>query len=327
MLKNQDERRSCPLHNPGNISFICREYRFNQCIDATEMNESPIDLSGFCTPGTSCSQGQIVFSWGVSLNYYRFKPAGESAYPPVILVPGLVSVMENFRHLLVGITRYFEVYYLETAEKNSSIVREDYPYSIDALSDDLAGFIGQPAFRQESYILMGYSLGATVVMDACRKVPQPPALVVLGEPGAEFDFPWWSRLLARFIAPVFPLIRPGILWYIKHFRVNKAEDMEMYHIVRRALDSADADKLCRTVLAIADYKVWPVLPFITCPVLLFGTSLDTLHPYSETLGLARRISNCTLVDMETNERNHSKEVADVLLDVTRKNFSYAASIS
>lgn len=283
----------------------------------TIFEEVPIDLSGFCAAGTSCSQGTAEFSWGVGLNYYHFKPARESFYPPIILVPGLVSVMENFRHLLVGLSRHYEVFYIETAEKGSSEVPADYPYTIEALSKDLAGFVSSKKFMPGEYILMGYSLGATVVMHACKWLESAPALVILGEPSAAFDFPWWSKILARVAPPFYPMIRPGVLWYIRHFRVNTAEDMELYHIVRRALDSADPWKLCKTVLAIANYQVWLVLHYISFPVLLLGTSLDTLHPYEETIELTRKIKNCTLVDMETNLRNHSEEVADVLLDFTK----------
>jgi pimeloyl-ACP methyl ester carboxylesterase len=280
----------------------------------TTFEEIPIDLNGFCASGTTCSRGRVAFQWGVSLNYYRFRPVRESFYPPVILVPGLVSVMGNFRHLLIGLTEHFEVFYLETAEKGSSETLADYSYTIDALSKDLAGFLSLKKFMPGNYILMGYSLGATVVMHASKSLESSPALVVLGEPSASFDFPWWSKILARIAPPFYPIIRPGVLWYIKHFRVNTAEDEELYHIVRRALDSADPWKLCKTVLAIADYQVWPFLPYIASPVLLLGTSLDTLHPYEETLELTRKIKNCTLVDMETNLRNHSKAVSRVILE-------------
>jgi pimeloyl-ACP methyl ester carboxylesterase len=249
----------------------------------------------------------------VHLRWYRFRPLQESPHPPLVLVPGLVSVMESFIHLVEELSRDFELIYLETAEKNSALVPQEYPFTIEHFSEDLNAFLSHLGFQREQYLLMGFSMGATVLLDACRLKEIAPAALILGEPSAEFSFPWWSHLLARVAAPVYPLIKPALLWYIRTFRVDTAADEEIYHIVSRALHAADPVKLCRTLRGIASYKAWPVLPLVRCPVLILGASKDTLHPYAETLLLRELISDCTLVDMENNLRNHSAEAAHVLM--------------
>jgi pimeloyl-ACP methyl ester carboxylesterase len=266
------------------------------------------DLKAFCFPGTRCSSHRLRLNSGTELGYHLFRPVITTTRLPLIILPGLVSVLENFRYLLNGFTEKYVVYYLETAEKKSAVVDRNYAFTIESFSRDLADYIHLLGFQSRNYILVGYSMGAAVVLDSFRFLENKPSFMVLGEPTAEFGFPWWSRLLARFTVPVFPYIKPAVLWYIRNFRINTNEDEEMYHITQRALDSADPQRLCSTLLAISPYQVWEHLPGITVPVLILGVSMDSFHSYKETLLLSEKLGNCSLIDMENNVRNHSVEV-------------------
>jgi pimeloyl-ACP methyl ester carboxylesterase len=254
----------------------------------------------------------IALATGVALKVTTFTPSKKSDFPPVILVPGLFSVMENFLHMMPALTRDFAVYFVETREKKSSICRKDSDFSIPAMAMDLSQVIRQLQLDKQKYILMGYSLGATIALESLYLQLRKPELTVLVGPSITLDFPAWSRVLAKFAAPIFALVKPVVKAYIRHFRVNKKEDPEMHEIQARALDGADPYKVCATIPAIHAFSVRDRLEAIYSPVLVIGASKDTFHSHDDALILSGAIPGCTHIDMETNQRNHSPEVVNEL---------------
>jgi len=254
---------------------------------------------------------------GVSLQVSSFTPLNPSRFPPVIMVPGLFSLMENFRNLLPALTRDFKVHYVETREKSSSICEEGSIYSIENMASDLNKVIKQLGVADQEFLLLGYSMGATVVMEALASMPAQPVVAVLVGPSADFDFPAWSLQLARFAAPYYRFIKPLLKGYIRYFLVNHKEDPEMHDIQTRVLDSADPYKLCSTVRAISNYSLIDRLGIINCPLLIIGASKDTFHNHNDALRLSAVIAHSKYIDLETNHRNHSSEVVDIMKEFLR----------
>ena len=83
-------------------------------------------------------------------------------------------------------------------------------------------------------------------------------------------------------------------------------------ISSQSLDNADPAKLRNTILAISGYSVWEKLHNIDCPALIVGTSKDHLHVPEEITRMATEIKNCTYIDLETNLRTHSIEMAQLI---------------
>jgi len=86
----------------------------------------------------------------------------------------------------------------------------------------------------------------------------------------------------------------------------------MHRIQSRVLDAADPRKLCATIPAIASYTVWDRLAGIDIPLLVIGASKDSLHTNDDAIRLASMVENSSYVDLETNERNHAGEAAEVV---------------
>ncbi len=263
-------------------------------------------------PGTAINRTYVRLSNGISLSVTKFIPVTVSRYPPVVMVPGLFSVMENFRHLLPDLTRDFTVYYLETREKNSSICPEHSVFSIENMADDLNEVLKELDLNPAEFLLLGYSMGATVVLEALSAQGRLPAGIILAGPVGSFGFPAWSLWLARVAAPLYRVIKPLLKLYIKYFMVNHREDPEMHHIQTRVLDSADPYKLCATLPELARYNIWDRLPPIACPLLIIGASKDSFHNHNDALRLSEMILNSTYIDFETNLRNHSREVVKTM---------------
>lgn len=268
-----------------------------------------MEYQQFAAEGSICLQQHITLSTGAAVRIFRFIPPGNSVNPAIVLVSGLVSVMDNFGRVIRSLSQDFELYLFETREKSSARVLPEMRFTVPELAEDLTAWINS-SISPLSYVLMGYSLGAAVLVESFSSLTKKPVMLVMAEPSAEFAFPSFLLFISHFAAPFYTLIKPIILWYSKFFRINSREDHELNHIMKRALDSASGARLCKTLRDISTYRIWDKLSEIKVPVLLIGASKDTLHIYSETLRIQEMLSECNLIDLETNYRNHGIEVAD-----------------
>lgn len=270
------------------------------------------NYSQYCSPSCLISSEFIEGNSGVSLNVVTFTPAGKISLPPVVLLPGLASVIDNFRDTLIALTEKHIVYFLETREKGSSIISGKVGFTIEDIASDIPMVIKKIGLASQSYILAGYSLGASVIAASFGAITQKPKNVVLIEPSATFKWPWWLLVLARFAVPVYGIIKPFLKWYMKTFRINTKEDYEMYEINARILDRADPKKLAATVIAVRKFEVWDYLPSIDVPCLVIGVSHDKFHSHDEASEVATRIKNSCYIDVQNNKRSHSAEVAEII---------------
>lgn len=269
----------------------------------------------YCPAGATWSQCYIGATPGIELNVITFTPGlpeGGNRLPPIIFLPGLGSVPDNFRDTVVALAERHIVYYIETREKGSSQTEGRAGYSIGEIASDLPVVIEKLGLRAGEYIVCGYSLGATVAVSAQRLTGQKPAALVLIEPSATFKWPWWLPPLARIGVPLYPVIKPFIKWYMKKFHINAEGDYEMYEINARILDQADPRKLAATVIAVAKYEIWTDLKSVDVPVLVIGVSKDKFHSHDEASNIAAAIAGSSYTDIETNRRSHSAEAADLI---------------
>ena len=116
----------------------------------------------------------------------------------------------------------------------------------------------------------------------------------------------------RLNLPLLYFMKPVVKWYIRQFRINRKEDMEMYLISARSLDSAHPIRLRKTALGIAGYKIWDKLEYLTCPTLVIGTSKDHFHSHDDVKRVTGTLKNCTYIDLENNRRTHSAELGIVI---------------
>jgi pimeloyl-ACP methyl ester carboxylesterase len=308
------------------------------------MEEKGISYISYCAPGTAVTTDFTEANDGVVLNTVTFTPVNkhkplspllqengepcckgqhpdsehhDQSLPAIIFLPGLGSVIDNFRETLIALTEDHVVHYVETREKGSSKTGDNAGFSITDIGNDLPAVIEKLKLERGKYIICGYSLGATVAVSAFKKTDPKPAAVVLIEPSATFKWPWWLTPLARVGVPVYPILRPFLKWYMKKFRINKEGDYEMYEINSRILDQADPRKLAATVISVAEYEIWDDLATIDVPTLVIGVSQDRFHSHNEALEIASGIAGSTYIDIETNKRSHSAEVEAIIADYLR----------
>lgn len=249
----------------------------------------------------------------VALRVLTFLSQGSKNNPAIVIVGGLATILESLQEIVRTLVRDHTVYYLETREKNSSMIRGETGFDIETMGRDIACIIEQLGLKKGKYALMGYSFGATAIADGYRFLTVRPLCVLFMEPTPVFHYPAWSLFLIRRMGKsCYCVLLLLAKWYLKNFLINKKEDFEMFMISVRALDHADPAKLRNSILAIANYEIWPKLEFVDCPVLVVGTSKDTLHLHDETDRMVKLLKNCTFIDLETNIRTHSAEMGKVI---------------
>lgn len=242
----------------------------------------------------------------VSLRVITFRPAKDTGQPPVLFVAGLISQITGWEKVLREMTRDFKVYYVETREKASSVVKGKASYTVEEIGRDLISLISLLDLEPQKYILFGSSLGATAILDSCRFLERDPLCLVLIGPNAIFRIPKWSYPIVWFFPPrLYMLIKPVIRWYLRTFEVDIKSDYAQYEKYSGILDSADPWKIKKIAFPMARYHVWDRLSEVSFPTLIIGASKDIMHIPANLSKMVKRMKDATYLDMRTNSRTHS----------------------
>ena len=268
--------------------------------------QGKLDLSEFCAPGASVSEKMVPVSDQVFLKVLKFVPTKETGQFPVLFVAGLISQINGWEKVLREMTCDFTVYYVETREKASSVIKGKIKYSVEEIGKDLASLISRLDFKPQKFILFGSSLGATAILDSCRFLERDPFCLVLIGPNAIFRIPKWSYPIIWFFPPrLYLIIKPVIRWYLRTFEVDLKSDYAQYEKYSGILDVADPWKLKKIAFPLATYSVWNRLDEVLYPTLVIGASKDIMHIPENLLKMVERMENSTYVDMQTNSLTHS----------------------
>jgi pimeloyl-ACP methyl ester carboxylesterase len=270
------------------------------------------DFSEYCGEGTEYDAEYVALPSGVSLLVIAFTPQAASSSKTIVFIPGLASVIDNFRETVIELGRHHKVVYIETREKGSARVDKRHGFSVDEITADIVYFVDRRFSAGESFVMAGYSLGATVIAEAFVRLKQKPERIILIEPNASFKFPRWLAVLARFSGIIYAPLKPFLKWYMRRFRINIKEDYEMYRINCRILDAAEPVRLGRTVRALRPYVMDGCLQAITIPSMVVVASKDMFHSHGEGSYISERIKNCTRLDMIDNKQTHSAEMGRVI---------------
>lgn len=273
------------------------------------------DYSAFCDPGATWTEEYVSLPTGVQLKLVNFISAKtSSAAPPLIFIPGMGSVIENFRDTVIELTRHHTVLFIETREKSSARINKKHRFSVADITADIVHFAGQKFPAGERYAMAGYSLGATAIAEAFPLLANKPERIVLIEPNISFPFHGWLRLLSRPARIIYRPLKPILKWYLRNFRINLSEDPEMYNINCRILDSAEPVRIGAAVRHLSMYRMQGSLEQISVPALVVVASNDRFHSHDEGTDIANRITDSVYLDMVNNKRTHSAEMGRAISD-------------
>jgi pimeloyl-ACP methyl ester carboxylesterase len=270
------------------------------------------DFSDYCGEGTGYKAEYAALPTGVSLLIITFTPQAASSSKTIVFIPGLASVIDNFRETVIELGRHHKVVYIETREKGSARVDKWHKFTVDDITADIVHFVDGRFGEGELFVMAGYSLGATAIAEAFGRLKHKPQRIVLIEPNATFKFPVWLALLARFSGIIYTPMKPFLKWYMRRYRINIKEDLEMYLINCRILDAAEPVRLGRAVRELRPYAMDGCLQAITIPSMVVVASKDMFHSHGEGSYISERISNCNRLDMNDNKQTHSAEMGRVI---------------
>ena len=142
------------------------------------------DFSEYCGEGTEYDAEYVALPSGVSLLVIAFTPQAASSSKTIVFIPGLASVIDNFRETVIELGRHHKVVYIETREKGSARVDKRHGFSVDEITADIVYFVDGRFSAGESFVMAGYSLGATVIAEAFVRLKHKPERIILIEPNA-----------------------------------------------------------------------------------------------------------------------------------------------
>jgi len=267
------------------------------------------DYSPFCHEGASYKAEYVSLPTGVELLTVVFSPPEPRDNTTIVFLPGFVSIIENFRETLIELTLTRKVYYVETREKGSARINGRHLFTVEDITTDIVQFAEKKIPEDIPWVIVGYSLGATIAAESFSRLANKPEAVILIEPNAAFPFGRGLRLLTRFAPYIYKPLKPLLKWYMRTFIIDIKEDLEMYLIYCRNIDTAIPERLGAAVRQLAPYRMDECLPGISVPTLVVVTSKDRLHNHDEGIEIARRIKGSSYLDMADNTRTHSTEMA------------------
>lgn len=268
-----------------------------------------MDLSEFCAPGATYREETVAISENVSLRMIHFSPAQKTKNPQVVFVPGWISLMRGWKIVLREMTKDFEIFYIETREKISSQIKGKIQYGIAEIGDDIVQIVSGLGLKEKGYLMLGSSLGATVILDCYRFLKLKPLCLILVGPNAVFRVPKFGMVIVRCFYPrLYLLIKPMVKWYLRTFRMDVKADYAQYQKYCNAMDAADPWKLKKAIIPFSKYKVWNLLPDIDAPALIIGASKDKLHEPENLHKMVGMMPKAVYLDMETNMAAHSENM-------------------
>lgn len=258
---------------------------------------------------------RVAVGNGVLLRVLRWRP-DSPAHPPVVFVAGWVSDLAGWLDLLRAMVRDREVVYVETREKASATLPGRLGpshFTVASLAADLDR-VCTTLDLDELPVLMGSSLGGTVILEALKRPEFPARAAFLIGPNARFPIPWWGWPLLRLPNAAYTVGREFALWYLRRFRVDSEREPEQMQRYVRTVRGAEPGRLKLSARALGRYTVWPGLAEVRLPVAVAYAPSDTLHAATDILRIVRELPAGTAVECPSNLHMHRP---DVLVDLDR----------
>lgn len=275
----------------------------------------------YTSPKTSVKEYMVEVSDGVKLKVIDFDPGAKKGSPIILFVAGWISLISGWKGFLQEITPRFRTLYLDTREKQSSLVppKKRVSYDTERIRLDLKEVIEKVIPAKAAYVLAGSSLGATAIMEYLAVPCRAPECAVLIGPNAEFRYPKLLTPIIMMIPPsLYIIAKPIVKWYLKHFRVDMKHAPEQMKKYEGTLDAADPYKLKANALTLKNYSIWERLGNIATPCLIVGATTDTLHGTEKIERMMDILTRAEYVEMESNLATHGNDAGKMMAEYVAK---------
>ncbi len=281
-----------------------------------------MDYSQYTDSSTTVKEYMLEISDGVSLKIIDFMPQNIPPEKPVIIfAAGWISLISGWRGVLKTLTSEYRVFYLESREKQSSIVPDvkKVSFAMKRLTLDIGEVIEKVIPPSGKYVLAGSSLGASAILEYCASGKRSPLSAILIGPNAEIRFPGFLSMIIPAVHPaIYFTFKPVIKWYLRNFRVDKKNSREQVEKYEKTLDCADPYKLKANALAIKNYSLWDSIEKITVPCLIIDAKTDTLHETEDIKRMIKIMPYSSYIEFESNMETHSEKAGRAMIEYIQR---------
>jgi len=228
----------------------------------------------------------------------------------LVLVAGWNTVVPGWDEVLLEAMKDFDVVYIETREKGSSIVVKKAKFDVDRFSSDIKEIIEELQIDQKKMVLLCSSFGTINSAHGLGSKKFDPFLAYFVGPVHKFEMPKGSRIYMYLVPNCFLIVtKPLWLWWI---RKKKSEDPEQAAKYIRALEEAEIKKWRATGYANAWIDFIDMYEKIETRSYIVGMEKDKMHEREISMRIHKRMKNSTYIDLETNKKTHSAEMIKVI---------------
>ncbi|MCG3223113.1 MAG: hypothetical protein H7647_01515, partial [Candidatus Heimdallarchaeota archaeon] len=241
---------------------------------------------------------------------YTETPEETSTNFTLVLVAGWVSIVLGWDDLLMEAKELFNILYVESREKATSIVPKKGKFDLDRYALDIKEAIEYHQLNEKETIILSTSFGATLVALMLKNSEINPYLSILIGPIERIILPLAIKL-ALLILPswMFNLIKPIGYWWVRKYKTEDGYQAARYI---RAIRDSDPRKWKNTIRHVAFVKFWDYYEGLENNILVIDESEDPLHDTETTIKIASLMPNSRLIDIKTNRAAHSSPMIEIM---------------
>ena len=235
----------------------------------------------------------------------------------IVLVAGWVSIVLGWDDFLLEAKDFFNILYIETREKATSIVLKKGKFDLDRYALDIKEAIEYHQLKEKDTIMLSTSFGAILVALMLKNLGIDPYLSILVGPIERISLPVAIKL-ALIILPswMFNLIKPVGYWWVRKFKTEDAYQAARYI---RAIRDSDPRKWKNTIRHVAFAKFWDYYEGLENNILVIDESEDPLHDTDITKKIASLMPKSRIIDIKTNRAAHSSPMIKIMREEIKEN--------
>lgn len=235
---------------------------------------------------------------------------------PIILIPGWFSQPAGWLNVTKKISEFTKLVYIETREKNSSILErtKSTRMGIERMSLDLQSLRDNLDLNFQESICVGSSLGGSALLHLLNESESKPFLTVLISPNPDFKLPpILGRLLLSMPLFMIRIVKRYVKWHILNFKIDRKANPEQAEKYVTTFDAAEPWKVRNSARYVTKFNAWEFLPTIDANIIIAGATTDKIHESDRNIKVGKLIKNSRYIDFSTNKALHSKEFGEFLI--------------
>jgi pimeloyl-ACP methyl ester carboxylesterase len=250
---------------------------------------------------------------GVTLRLLRIPCAQATADGRILFVPGWMSFSDTWRLVLRELRRRFEVYYVESREKNSSTVSRRTRCRIEDLVHDYRVIAEYLRVEDGDLNVVASSVGAATVIRGFSAGVRPRCIATIS-PILRPEIPAFTPYMVMILrGPLVRLARWLTSWWYGYFIYRVSRDEFQRSRFLQVLKGCDPRKMARGARDLVGLDIpMSEVEALDVPVLILAASQDPQHRADDIEAMSHALPHSRYVDLEFFQRTHSPTAGQII---------------